>query len=286
MRFLLLGYGSIGHRHAAILRELGHTVTTVDPDPAAGADYQSLAKMTYAIDPYEINGALICTPPDVRQDVILKVNGHTCVDCWFIEKPFGHFGQYVLEQFEEEKLQVGFCYHFDSSLAAFVDIIKAQGVAHLLIVGGQHLQDWHAQDYRQLKHRYHGTVTDSMPHSVYVARWILGELEFVGAVTGRLGGFDLDAEDTAAVLLRGPGGEPCYVQTDYLRRPRQFRVEAITRDGGWYQWEFSTKDVDTMYRRQMETFCLVCSGDRAAGYPDLADGVAVQRILDKAKEAA
>jgi len=38
-KFLVIGYGSIGKRHSSILRELGHTIVSVDPHPLAGADY-------------------------------------------------------------------------------------------------------------------------------------------------------------------------------------------------------------------------------------------------------
>jgi hypothetical protein len=50
----------------------------------------------------------------------------------------------------------------------------------------------------------------------------------------------------------------------------------------WRQWEFAPKvDVEPMYWRQMEVWCKVASGERAADYPNLADGIAVQEILDE-----
>jgi hypothetical protein len=84
MNFLLLGLGSIGRRHAAILRGMGHGVTTVDPDPEAGADWLQYSH------PSEMfwDGKLDCTPPDVR--AIFNSPGN--FNGRFIEKPLGNKG--------------------------------------------------------------------------------------------------------------------------------------------------------------------------------------------------
>ena len=266
MRLLLFGYGNIGKRHSSILRAMAHEVVTVDPDPQAQADYQSAAELP---DPW-FDAVLDCTPPEVRAGWAFPARAR------FVEKPLGQ----VPEGEHPERVMMGFCYRWSLRLEAFVEIIKKYTLYSLSIVGGQHLNEWHG-DYKKFKQRYHGVVTDSLPHSLYIARWIMGELEYVGSVAGKLSDLEIEVEDVAGVLLRGANGAPCYLLADYLRSPRSFEIEAIT-SGGWHRWEFAPKtDVEPMYWRQMEQFCKMVKGDLAAGYPNLADGMAVQRLLEQ-----
>ena len=246
---------------------MGHDVTTVDPDPSKGADYQSLQPDKHGSI---WDGILDCTPPDVRPSWNMYIPAPR-----FIEKPLGNTPSAVLAG----PVQMGFCYRYAPRLAEFVSTIQAKGVARVTISGGQHLQDWHKEDYREVADRYHGVVTDSLPHSVYIARWILGEVSYAGATAAHTGAFDLDVEDVAGVVLAGPNNEPCLLSVDYLQRPRAFYIEAVTRDGGWYRWEFSAREAEEMYTRQMQAWVRLCQGEDV-DVPDLQDGIQVQEVLD------
>jgi len=174
---------------------------------------------------------------------------------------------------------IGFCYHYLPSLSQFVSAIKSQPLAHLLIVGGANLQSWHKQDYRTRK--YWGVATDSLPHTLYIARQILGDLLLVGSCIGRFSDLEIETEDTAGVLLQSNQGVPCYCEVDYLREPRLFCIEAITNEGKRHYWEFDPAEAPEMYRRQMQAWVGLCAGEDVGVYPDLRDGVAVQKILDR-----
>src|SRR4051812_33272477 len=40
VKALVVGYGRMGRFHTKVLADLGYDVSTLDPDPGAGADYQ------------------------------------------------------------------------------------------------------------------------------------------------------------------------------------------------------------------------------------------------------
>jgi predicted dehydrogenase len=196
----------------------------------------------------------------------------------FIEKPLGKLTGIEWGPVPPV-VQMGFNYRYAPGLSDFVSEVKKHAVYSVSIVGGQPLQDWHKEDYRAVRQRYHGVVVDSLPHSLYVARWLLGELELVGSVAGKLSELELGEDDVAAALLRSENGVPCYLLADYLRDPRTFWIEAVT-SGGWMRWEFAPQGAGEMYVRQMEVFCQVCEGKVTGGYPNLVDGLAVQELLD------
>jgi predicted dehydrogenase len=267
MNFLLLGLGPIGKRHTSILRAMGHDVTTVDPDKSMEADF-----LNWRQSGIQWDGILDCTPPNVRAAWRVR----DLCKAHFVEKPLGT----ALYRHEPPPIMMGFNYHWDQSLREFVQIVKGANIHRLEITGGQYLQDWHAEDYQEIKHRYRGVVTDSMPHSIYIAHWILdGFLMFGGCTKGNTSHFDIDVDDFACVLLRCRRAA-CYLYADYLMQPRRFSIDAyaVRRH---YHWEFCAADVDAMYQRQMEAFVKLCAGEiREGSYPDLRDGIAVQRVLN------
>lgn len=281
MRFLLIGRGSIGLRHETILLDLGHEVVSVDPRPQTKANYRGIcmppgSNTHLAMASGEkFDGVLDCTPPDVRAGWLASAKAR------FIEKPLG--GVPPAYHKPGAPAMVGFCYRWLPSLEAFVEELAAVRVFSLTIVAGQDLREWHDGDYRE---RYHGTpgrggvVLDSLSHSLFIARWIMGDLELVGAVTGKFSGLDIRTEDTCAVLLRAATGQPVTALVDYLRRPRVSWIEAVTSDGV-KRWQFDPADAGAMYERQMAVFAEICQGKRRYGFPDLQDGLIVQELLDK-----
>jgi len=81
MKFLCVGYGSIGKRHSSILRGMGHEVVTVDPYHSAKANYRYLEAVQSKAKDFA--GVLDCTPIDVRAGWKFQAR------CRFIEKPLG-----------------------------------------------------------------------------------------------------------------------------------------------------------------------------------------------------
>lgn len=272
MRFLCLGYGSIGHTHTELLRAMGHTVITLDlfsPD----ADEKQIEKTTVR----HFDGALVCLHPKDRDGVVGDIlHARWDIGCWFIEKP-------VTPLYGVLEAMTGFCYRWVDGLESFRDSLARRRVYSLSLVAGAELAKWHQDtDYR---HRYHGTpgvggvINDSLPHSLYVARWLLGELEVVGSVSGRLSGLDIQTEDTAAVLLQSSMGIPCYVLVDYMRDPGGFHIQAVTSEG-LLSWIFSATSIPAMYKRQMAIFCERAAGRLQYGFPTLEDGLVVNRMCD------
>jgi predicted dehydrogenase len=271
MKFLVVGYGSIGKRHGRLLREMGHDVKSVDPY-VDGADYRSLSYIASSGSDWA--GVLLCMHLPARAHVLAW--GGTGIKQWFIEKPV------LPKPNMPDKTMVGFCYRWFPNLDFFRARLEDCRVYSATVMAGHSLQGWHDVDYTT---RYHGTpgvggvINDSLSHVLYVARWLLGELEVVGSVSGKLSGLDIQTEDVAAVLLKTATGIPVYTRVDYLSDPRHFRIEVVTSKG-IIDWVFEPHRVDEMYRRQMEVFVEVCEGKRRYGYPTFLDGLAVHELCE------
>jgi predicted dehydrogenase len=94
MKFLIIGFGSIGKRHAVNLAELGVNISVVEPNQVKMNQaiqlgfkvYKSLEEFESKVD-YEITAVIICTPPVLHiHHTKWAVNQNKKV---FLEKPIG-----------------------------------------------------------------------------------------------------------------------------------------------------------------------------------------------------
>ncbi|CAB4130203.1 MviM Predicted dehydrogenases and related proteins [uncultured Caudovirales phage] len=92
MHSLVIGMG-IGSLYAKVLREAGHIVTTVDTNPAVGADYATVDAALAAKNMYDT--VHICTPNFTHYELANKVA--TQARIVFVEKP----GVETAEQWED-----------------------------------------------------------------------------------------------------------------------------------------------------------------------------------------
>ena len=86
MKALIVGAGKMGSFHARILRDLGYTTTTVDPDPAKCADYRTIRGALLAHPPHqgEFDVAAVACPPEHLIDSAFQLAGTRML----VEKPF------------------------------------------------------------------------------------------------------------------------------------------------------------------------------------------------------
>lgn len=274
--FLVIGYGSIGKKHSSILRELGHDVVTVDRNPNAGAD-----AIHYPSVEYQPDGILLCTHPPRDKAMSIVPSMLTDPPCWFVEKPVGSEARLL----SSDRTMVGLCYRWDSWMIDFLTALLPSRIYSVNVSAGHWLPDWHKKPYT---HRYHGTlgiggvINDSLPHALFMAQWILGELSYVGSITEHLSGLDIQTEDVCDVLLRSKTGVPCHIHVDYLRQPREFTIEVVTSNG-MKHWAFDPVRADMMYKTQMVAFAQMCSGELRYGYPTLATWKPIGRIMDRVR---
>lgn len=87
MKALIVGAGKMGSFHAQILRDLGYTTTTVDPDPAKCADYRTIREALLA-NPLHMNRqfdvAAVACPHEHLIDSAFQLAGTRML----VEKPF------------------------------------------------------------------------------------------------------------------------------------------------------------------------------------------------------
>lgn len=317
---LVIGAGSIGRRHARSLRALdprrplrlcrsGHGAPLEDDLRALPVERDlaaALARRPRAV--------VVATPTALHVPAAcaaLRAGCHV-----LLEKPVAHALDGVADlqracRGATTSMLVAFQWRFHPGLRAVRRWLDDGALGEIVTAEahwGEWLPGWHpGEDYRRgyaARADLGGGVTLTLCHPFDYLRWLLGEIETVGAELGQHGGFELDVEDTALVTLRFASGALATVSLDYVERPPAHTLR-ITGRAGVARWDAhdgvarlvrpgrSTEEArppagferPQLFLEQMRHF-LDCMDGRARPSCSLDDGVAALRIALAAKLAA
>ena len=258
MRFLIVGCGSIGQRHARNLRSLGYDdVLGYDPDEKLLFDVASDGLLTpahsledaYAKKPDVV---FVTNPTSMHLDTTQQAIAHGC-DV-FIEKPLAHTLDgldALVDSADEKKVvsMVGCNMRFHPGPAKVKMLLDSGAIGRVTcarIQSGSYLPEWRpGSDYRKSysaqKALGGGCILDGI-HEIDLARWYVGDVKEVFCFAGQLSDLEMDAEDTAEILLRFDSGAIGEVHLDYTQRAYQ-RSCQITGDQGTILWDWNEGSV-------------------------------------------
>tara|TARA_B100000686_G_C16803036_1_gene987598 strand:+ start:5909 stop:6874 length:966 start_codon:yes stop_codon:yes gene_type:complete len=254
MQILIIGLGSIGHRHSKNLKSLGYTdFVGVDPNEKArrrfedsiGAQtYDSLKNLTPNIKP---KLSIICSPNifHVTDAIFCAKLGSNLM----IEKPLAVNLENIqtLESIVRKKklfVHIGSNFKFHKGFRLVKSLIDKDKVGRILsaqVLAGQWLPDWHPQeDYRKgysaRKDLGGGIISDT--HEFDYITWLLGPVENIVGLRSNSGVLDINTEDVAAASIEFKNGAICTVQVDYIQRDYKRRY-TISGDEGTIEWNFA-----------------------------------------------
>jgi predicted dehydrogenase len=239
MRILLAGCGSIGKRHARVLRELGiQHLTACDPD---GSKLEELRAQQPGIEICESfsaglkrrpDAAFILTPPKLHVPMAIQALEAGCHV--FSEKPISDSLDKidVLSALAAEtgrKVMVGLCFRFHEGLRKAKELVCKGTIGRLVSIRsliGEHLPDVRP-DYKTLFSAQYSGAFDLM-HDIDLALWYAKQpVRKVKAFSGRYSDVEIDAPDLAEILIDFQDRCMATVHLDFFQRPRRRQIELI-----------------------------------------------------------
>lgn len=323
VRILIVGYGSIGKRHARILREslpnadlriLHHRPHDKVPKLANGC-FSSLDE----VESFSPQAAVICNPAPFHieiAEILSRLGCHLLV-----EKPLSHNTTNVRALLQAVSshnliLQVGYNFRFLPSLVYYRELIRSSAIGRVMSVRcevGQYLPSWRPDvDYRETvsaSHDLGGGVLLELSHELDYLRWIFGEIVWVSAWLGQQSSLEINVEDTAHLILgfsRNSRGHELVatLNLDCIRHDTTRSCTAIgelgsllwdgiagvvyQRSNGASEWQpiFEPEyDSDHSYRSQWEHF-LSCIESGQTPRVTGEDGLSVLSIVETARQSA
>lgn len=224
---LVIGFGSIGARHARLAREDGHRVTVVSRRDATG-DFARRATVREAIGAGQVfDFAVVASETGRHAEDVEDLLAAGFEGRILVEKPlFASSGEATPHACgAKDRIQVAYNLRFHPLLVDLRERLRTAGqvlsvVAHV----GQDLNQWRSgrpldQTYSSQKSGGGGVLRD-LSHELDYLVWLFGRCRSVSAMGGRLGDLPGDADDCWGVLLRFESGAIVTLAMDYFcRRP-------------------------------------------------------------------
>lgn len=318
-RLLIAGLGSIGRRHARIVRELLPDISICALRHSQDAPELDGVESVYSLGDalaLQPDAAVIATPASTHIDVSLplaRAGVHL-----LIEKPISSSSSRVEELIAASQtggsvLLTGYNLRFSSSLQRLNQLVREARVGRILSIRaevGQYLPDWRPDaDYRKsvsARAELGGGVLLELSHEIDYLRWLFGDVEWVSAALVRQSDLDIDVEDIGHLTLAfsGASSPVAVLNLDFVRHDTTrtctvigtqgtLRWNALTgqvhvfeKGSGEWALEFEAPaNADETYKAEWRHF-LGCIEGEAQASPSGLDGLAVLNIVDAARQSA
>ena len=318
---MCVGLGGIARRHITNLKALDPTIslavwrTRSDPPgwvPPHGLPIDRYLYRSADVIAWQPDAAILANPAShhAATGAMLVQHGVHL----FIEKPIdddlsdGTVDDMIRLAAEHKRvLMVGYDLRFSPAIRAVKQALDAGRIGrplHLRCEAGQYLPDWRpGRDYRtsvSAKASLGGGVVLELSHEIDYARWLMGEVSAISAITGRLSDLEIDVEDTADILLRFESGARGSIHLDMTDRATVRKCRIVGTEGTiacdlrtgrvdlYYggdalKWEVLHEGLTVMpdpFVAEMRCFLACCRGDAVPP----VDGATARRVLELAIE--
>lgn len=224
-RALVIGYGSIGARHARILSELGCATAVVSKRavdfPRVHADL-GLALAEHAPDYVVIANATSNHQPTLSALAALGYHGTVLV-----EKPlFDHAQSLPMHAFR--LAAVAYNLRFHPIIRRLRDQLVGEDILSVQAYVGQYLPDWRpGTDYRRsysASSEQGGGVLRDLSHELDYLTWMLGDWMRLVALGGHVSPLEITSDDVFSLLMTTTRCPIVSVQLNYLDRRVRRRI--------------------------------------------------------------
>jgi len=226
MNALVIGYGSIGTRHAGILNKLGcHTAVVSKREVDFSTVYRALEE---ALEKEGPDYVVIASATNQHREMLLSLGRLGFTGTVLVEKPL--FKDKVeLPPLPFHKVFVAYNLRFHPVIQRLKSLLEDEVILSVQAYVGQYLPDWRpASDYRisysALADQGGGALRD-LSHELDYLTWMLGKWERVSAIGGHFSALEITSDDVFSLLYSTASCPIASVQLNYLdRMTRRFVI--------------------------------------------------------------
>lgn len=257
MKFLIIGFGSIGRRHFRNLLSLGERdilfyrtqKSTLPEDELSGYTIETDLETALAHQPDVV---IVANPTAFHLEVAIQAARQGCHI--LLEKPISHSRERIQEFVETvdkmgSKVLVGFQFRYHPNLKKIKNLLDQDFIGRPLSFSshwGEYLPDWHPwEDYRQsysARKDLGGGVVLTLCHGFDYLRWLFGEGEVRWSLLGYYSDLDIDAEDTAEIALEFGDRIIGSMHLNFTQIPAKHTLEIVGTEGS-IQWDYFRNSV-------------------------------------------
>ena len=252
MKFLIIGFGSIGRRHFRNLLSLDEkdilfyrtNSSTLSDQEIEGYPLETDLKAALAHHP---DAVIIANPTALHLDAAIPAARQGCHI--LLEKPVSHTRERIQEVKDAlrqggGKVLVGYQFRYHPNLIQIKGLLDANYIGRPLSFRshwGEYLPDWHPwEDYRlsySARKDLGGGVILTLCHGFDYLRWLLGEGKVHGSVVGTANSLEIDVEDSAEIILEFGNQIIGSMHLNYTQIPGKHTLEIAGTKGSIF-WDY------------------------------------------------
>lgn len=263
MKFLIIGCGSIGSRHAKNLKKLGIqniVLCDINIERAKSLGREINSKIFYCSykdavkENPDITAAIIATPTIFHMDSSMYLAKHNIH--LFIEKPLSNSIKKTNEFSSIVKrskiiVMMGHSYFFEKGFKKLKLLLSKKIIGDLYFVNyiqGQYLPDWHPwadykKEYTARKDLGGGALLTLTSHTFYVLEWLFGKIISVnGVIIQNSKSLDVDVDDSVCLLLKTDTGLIIQSQNNFIVRVHNHKL-IIEGSKGRLEYDFVSQKI-------------------------------------------
>ncbi len=284
----MIGYGSIGARHARLLNEL-HVNTAVVS--RREIDFPtSFSSIEGALQGWGPDHIIIASRTGEHHGDLVKLAKHGFDGAVLVEKPlFG--GSESMPENNFKRVNVAFNLRFHPAIQALREALSGRKTFAIHAYVGQYLPDWRpGTDYRSsysAQKALSGGVLRDLCHELDLVQWLAGPCRRMTALGGHVSDLEIDSDDAFSLLLELERCPMASVSMNYLDAILTREIIVHT-DQGTLRADLARKtfsgaacgitysvEADDTYRAQLTAFL---ENDQTI-LGSLTDGVSVSKMI-------
>jgi len=219
---LVVGFGSIGQRHAEILASLGCIVSLVSNQSIK--EYPTFKNLTEAFSQSSFEYVVIANETSKHLESLKELARENFSGTVLVEKPlFISFDEIPKNKFKN--IFVGYNLRFHPLVQKTKSLLEGSTYSVQAYVG-QYLPDWRpGTDYKQsysADSKKGGGVIRDLSHELDLLLWLFGDWSKLSSISGKYSKLDINSEDIVAVLMEMESAPVVSLEMNYLARvPRR-----------------------------------------------------------------
>lgn len=217
-KVLIVGYGSIGKRHANAFKELKSEVALVSRQSIAGE--KVFASIAEALTQFQPEIVVIANDTGLHEKSLKELNDLKFKGSVMVEKPLGD------QSFEFKHKFSSLVVSYNLRMSPILEMLKKELEGKKLISAnvycGQYLPTWRpGRDYRGVysaKKDQGGGVLRDLSHELDYSGWILGQMNRVVALGGHFSSLEIETDDVFTLLGSSDQCASINISVNYLDR--------------------------------------------------------------------
>ena len=263
LKFLIIGYGSIGFRHAQNLIKLGYKNISVLRTYKNKFKFKKNKKLKFfskfkkTLNNKKDHIMIIANP--TKKHVPYVIKGLKEKMNIYIEKPLSDSLKEIdkvkkLEKKNNSKIFIGYQFRYHPGLLYIKKCLKEKKLGKIYSVSsdvGEYLPSWHPwENYKNSyasQKKLGGGVVLTLAHEIDYLYWLFGNFKSIYSLGGKFTKLSVDVEDNVITSILTKSNVPINLRMDYWRNPPSRKLN-IVGEKGEITWDYY-KGTTTFIRR-------------------------------------